>query len=397
MKNDISWCSPRTEEGEKLLIGAYRVGLAIQDGSNSIADFEHEFGMLAGTAHVLGQSSGTAALHSAYFGAGFGPGDEVLVSSYGFHATVLPLLQLGAIPRFVDVGPDGIPLPKTVAESWNARTAGLVVTHLWGVAHNLDKLAELVKRLGGRLIEDCSHALGSANQGRRVGSWGFAAAASLHASKPIGVGEGGVMWTSDPHCYQRALVLGHGGKRAVREVDEPNLVDVASSGLGFKYRMAATAAALGLAGLRDLRNLQRRRADAVQSFLEELGPNCALRPAFSIEHINETTFHHVPMILPPSLRFIRPTLVSELIGCGLPIITTPSIKPYCEIPLLAGPSHAFPWLPEDWGCHRQDSPGALAYHDSLLLLSPEVLAEDPKEVAIECRRIVNNQFKQISK
>lgn len=376
--------------GDEALLTSYRSGLAVRDGDGVIAAFEEEVRRQGlGATYVLAQSSGTAALHSAYFGAGFGRGDEVIVPTFGFHATVTALLAVGAVPVFVDVEPSGLPSVDAVSDAWSTRTVGAVITHLWGIAHDLTLLADAVAARGGRLIEDCSHSLGARAGGRPAGSWGFAAAASLHASKPIPTSEGGLLTTDDRSCYERALVLGHGGSRAVDEVHSSDLVDATASGLGFKYRMSAPSAALGIASLQASADRARRRSTGVRRFVQALGDLRCIRPAFTDEQIDDCTWYRVPLRLSGRLEGARGPVNDDLLAKGAPVITESLMGAFTRVPLLTGPSVHFPWLPDGWGCTADRAAGATRLQDSTVLLDADALAVDPAEVAAACRRVAN--------
>ncbi len=94
---------------------------------------EEQFSGLCGTKYSLAVSSGTAALHSAFFGCGIGPGDEVLAPSYTFLATATPIFHCNVIPILCDVDySTGNISIETVRERLTDATKAIVVTHLWG-------------------------------------------------------------------------------------------------------------------------------------------------------------------------------------------------------------------------------------------------------------------------
>lgn len=246
---------------------------SISDGSGLVAEFEQEFAAATRSTHAIVMNSGTAALHSAYFAVGVGPGTEVIVPTYTWHATATAVLQCGATPVFADIDERTLNVdPSDVARKITPRTRAICAVHLWGNPCRVDVLRALADEREVALIEDCSHAHGAAFGGRPVGSWGDVGCFSMHASKPIAAGEGGVAITDDGALYDRMILLGHVGRprsglglSAVGLKDDLAVVD-----LGVKYRPHAFAVHLGLSQLRRLEDENSRRRHAHEIIAGEL-------------------------------------------------------------------------------------------------------------------------------
>lgn len=239
--------------------------LSIYDRSGIIAEFEDSFAdyhaLGSDRPYVISHNSGTSALHAAYFGLGLKPRDEVIVPTYTFLATVVPLLNCGAVPVFADMDPETLnAAPASVARLITPRTRAIVVTHMWGHPADMEELCRIGRQSGLPVIEDCSHAHGATIGGRKVGTFGAAACFSLEGHKPIVAGEGGALVTWSREVYERALMLGHFGKRVKEEVAAPELRPFVQTGFGHKYRMHPLAAAIANQQIRrlDARNEQRR-------------------------------------------------------------------------------------------------------------------------------------------
>ena len=236
-----------TVDLEKRLIAQAHTALSIYDNSGVVADFEEAFRAYVGAARALATSSGTAALHSIYYAAGFGPGDEVICCDYGFFITAAPLVHLGARPVFVDCERDGTISVAEVEQAITPRTRAIVATHMWGQPARMRELRRVCDRSGILLLEDCSHAHGARIGGDVVGSHGDAAAWSLQARKTLWAGEGGILCTRHDDIYERALLLGHFNARALQDIapSSPNH-RYAFTGVGLKYRAHPLAMALAL-------------------------------------------------------------------------------------------------------------------------------------------------------
>jgi perosamine synthetase len=205
----------------------------------------------------LAVSSGTAALHSAYFALGAEHGDEVIVPTNTFLATVMPVVACGATPVLVDAeGDTGNIDPELVEMAITDRTVGVAVTHLWGHPADMIALNRICVKHGLWLLEDCSHAHGAthptegASLPSEVGTHGDAAAFSFQAAKMVFAGQGGLLATRRKDVYERAVLFGH--FRARSQQDGGTLKRFASTGFGLNYRMHPLAAALALTSSNDL-------------------------------------------------------------------------------------------------------------------------------------------------
>lgn len=223
-----------------------------------LAEFERTVAAYQGQRFALGASSGTSALHMAMHAVGIRPGDEVIVPSYSFHATVAPLFLLGAVPVLCDVDPltGNADLADATARITDA-TRAIVVTHMWGHPVDPAGLAALRAR-GLKVVEDGSHAHGARSaDGRLAGTYGDAAVFSLGARKMVSGGLGGVLVTDDEDVFAAALPLGHCHERAQLHLPP---ADVAV-GLGANYRLSPLAAAVCIEQYRDLdERIARKRA-----------------------------------------------------------------------------------------------------------------------------------------
>jgi perosamine synthetase len=268
--------STRLRQHARLMRDVARMGVwftthgrtSIADGSGVIGAFEGEFRKVAQTAFALATNSGTAALHSAYFAVGVGPGTEVIVPAYTWHSTATTVLQCGAVPVFCDVDRRTLTLDVDDMERRiTDRTRAVCPVHLWGNPAEMDRIVEVARARGVAVVEDCSHAHGARYRGRPVGSWGDVGCFSMHASKPVAGGEAGVAVTDDPVLLDRMILLGQIGRPRSGApgsfgVDDAEL---GITDLGVKYRPHPFAIHLARASLRRLaaENARRTRLWAV--------------------------------------------------------------------------------------------------------------------------------------
>ena len=231
--------------------------------------FQSEFAKLVGSSQAGALSSGTAALHLAIQLTGAGPGDEVLVSTLTFAASVNPVRYLGATPVFID----------SERESWNmdpellceeltrrARTGKLpravVLVHLYGQCANIGPILATCQRFGIPVIEDAAEALGATYQGEHPGTFGRMGIFSFNGNKIITTSGGGMLVTEDALLAARALKLATQARDRAPHYEH--------SEIGYNYRMSNVLAAIGRGQLRVLEDRVRARRRNFEYYTEAL-------------------------------------------------------------------------------------------------------------------------------
>ncbi len=227
-----------------------------------VTRFEEEFAAFVGAPHAVATCNGTAAIHTALRVLGVGPGDDVLVSTFTFVASVNPIRYQGGSPVLIDseVRTWNVD-PELVAAELEARAAAgqlpkaVIVVHLYGHPADLDPVLEATNRFGVPVIEDATESLGATCRGRAVGTLGRIGCYSFNGNKIITTGGGGMLVTDDAELASRARHLTTQAKRPGQEYWHDDI--------GYNYRMTNLQAALGVAQLELLpRFLERKRAIA---------------------------------------------------------------------------------------------------------------------------------------
>jgi len=221
--------------------------------------FEREFAITVGSPYALAVSSGTAGLHLALIEAGVGPGDEVLVSTLTFAASVNPICYLGARPVFVDSEPLSWNMdPDLLQEELDKRARegrlpkAVIVVHLYGQSADLDPIAAACANYEIPLIEDAAEALGSTYKGRSPGTVGLAGVYSFNGNKIITTSGGGMLVSASEVLVQHARKLATQARDPAPHYEH--------SEIGYNYRMSNILAGIGRAQLRVLHDrVQARR------------------------------------------------------------------------------------------------------------------------------------------
>jgi perosamine synthetase len=207
--------------------------------------------------------NGTAALHVALMALGIGPGDEVIVPTLTYIASVNAIAYTGATPVFVDSLRSTWQVdPEDVRRRITARTRAIMAVHLYGQACDMDAIVAIAEEHRLFVVEDCAEAFGSLYGGRHVGTFGDIAAFSFFGNKTITTGEGGMVVSNDKTLIERARHLKGQGLAAHREYWH----DV----VGYNYRMTNIEAAIGLAQLERADQLIERKRDLAARYAAAL-------------------------------------------------------------------------------------------------------------------------------
>ena len=207
-----------------------------------IAEFETEFARYLGVRHAASVCNGTVALHLALVTLGVGPGDEVIVPTLTYIASVNAIAYTGAVPVFVDSLRDTWQMdPEDVRRKITNRTRVILAVHLYGHPCDMSALSAIAKEHDLLLIEDCAESFGALYQRRHTGTFGDLATFSFFGNKTITTGEGGMVVTNDDTLFDRAVHFKGQGLAKHREYWH----DV----IGYNYRMTNICAAIGLAQL----------------------------------------------------------------------------------------------------------------------------------------------------
>ncbi|UOZ03310.1 DegT/DnrJ/EryC1/StrS aminotransferase family protein [Amycolatopsis sp. WQ 127309] len=207
--------------------------------------FESELAAHLGVDDVVAVATGTAALHLALLAAGVGPGDEVVVPSLTFCASVQAILATGAQPRFVDVDPATLCVTaEHIQTALTSATRAVMPVLYGGRAVDLAPIRDQLAERDIAVVEDAAHAFGSLTAGRRVGATGDLTCFSFDAIKALTCGDGGAIVPRHPaeaDQLRRARLLGMTSPREQRVQTVSYLVAVP----GFRYHLSTLHAAIG--------------------------------------------------------------------------------------------------------------------------------------------------------
>lgn len=225
--------------------------------------FEQEFANYTNIKYATGVCNGTVALHLALVALGIGAGDEVIVPTLTYIASVNAIVYTGATPIFVDSLPETWQMnPQEVLRCITDRTKAILAVHLYGHPCDMSALRDIAAQHRLFLIEDCAEAIGSKYQGAHVGTFGDVATFSFYGNKTITTGEGGMLSTNDQTIFDRAVHFKGQGLAKYRQYWH----DV----IGYNYRMTNICGAIGLAQLERIEEILKKKRHIAELYQELL-------------------------------------------------------------------------------------------------------------------------------
>ncbi len=289
------------------------------------AEFERQFADFLEADHAVAVANGTAALHLAMLACGLGPGDEVLVPSFTFVASVNAITYVGATPRFVDItGPHDLNLdPADVERKITSRTKAILVVHLAGFIADMDRIQQIAQRYGLKIIEDACHAVGARYRGNPAGSLHGQMAGTLSdigcfsffANKNLATGEGGMIVTRNAQIAESVrLMRSHGMTKTSWDKASGRAIDYDVLQVGFNYRCTELTSALGLVQLKKLPAGNERRRQLVTHYRERLASCSTLTIPFA-DRLDDSSHHVFPILLNDAAQ--RPAFRQALLDRGI--------------------------------------------------------------------------------
>lgn len=230
---------------------------------NECRKFEHEFSSYIGCKYGIAVSNGTVAIDLALKCLGLGSGDEIIVTSRTFIASISSIINAGATPVFADVDVNSQNInSETIKCVITPQTKGIICVHLAGWPCEMEPILKIAKKHKLFVIEDCAQAHGAIYKGKHVGSFGDVSCWSFCQDKIITTGgEGGMVTTNNRELWSSMWSYKDHGKswEAVYERQHPSGFRWLHESFGTNWRMTEMQAAIGRIQLSRLGDWSRRR------------------------------------------------------------------------------------------------------------------------------------------
>ncbi|NNA06960.1 DegT/DnrJ/EryC1/StrS aminotransferase family protein [Pseudomonas lundensis] len=298
--------------------------------------FEKEFAAWAGTEYAVALANGTVALDLALKALQIGAGDEVIVTSRTFLASVSSIVNAGAVPVFADVDLDSQNITlESIQRVLTARTRAIICVHLAGWPCDMDPIMALAKSHDLKVIEDCAQAHGALYKGRPVGSIGHIGAWSFCQDKIMTTGgEGGMVTTNDRQLWADMWAYKDHGKSwdAVYEREHAPGFRWLHETFGTNWRMLEVQAVIGRIQLGRMEAWQAARLQNAQAIWSAASSLSALRVPEVPAEIQHAAYKCYVFVRPEHLKdgWSRDRILNEISSRGVPVFSGSCSEVYLE-------------------------------------------------------------------
>jgi dTDP-4-amino-4,6-dideoxygalactose transaminase len=299
-------------------------------------EFEKEFAVFFDSEYAIALANGTVALDLILQGLGIGAGDEVVVTSRTFLASVSSIVMAGATPVFADVDLDSQNVTaETIAAVVTPKTRAIICVHLAGWPCDMDPIMELAKQHDLFVIEDCAQAHGARYKGRSVGSIGHASAWSFCQDKIMTTGgEGGIVTCNDRDLWSRMWSFKDHGKSwsAIYEREHAPGFRWLHESFGTNWRMTEMQGVLGriqLTRMADWRSARQANAQAIWDTASRLA---GLRVPQVPDELEHAAYKCYVFVEPEKLAdgWNRDRILGAIVEAGVPCFSGSCSEVYLE-------------------------------------------------------------------
>jgi len=282
-------------------------------------EFESSFSTLIDANYALAISNCTHALHLALETIDIHRGDEVIVPSLTFVATVNAIKYLDAIPVFADINSyeDLTISPSDIEKKITPKTKAIIVMHYGGFPCDMSTVIQIAKKYNLRIIEDAAHAPYSEYNSIKLGTIGDIGCFSFFSNKNISTGEGGMLVTNNIEFYEKAKLLRSHGMTSMsyqRSLGHATEYDVTS--IGFNYRLDDIRSAIGCEQIKKLVPDLFKRKEIRNRYIDGLHKLTDIIIPFK-ENENFVSNYIFPIVLRNSNRFNRDRIREFLHSKGI--------------------------------------------------------------------------------
>lgn len=284
------WPIWKPETDEKQVLEVLRSG--VWSRKKVVTEFENKWAETIGSKRALAVVNGTNALIASLVNLGIGGGDEVIVPPYTFIATIVAVLQTGAMPVFVDTDIETFQIDtEKIEEKITSRTRAILPVHILGLPANMPRIMEIAKKHDLIVVEDaCQGWLAEINH-KKVGTFGHAGCFSFQNSKNLPIGEGGAIVSDDEEFMDRCYSYHNYGFPYGTAV---GVVGVGVIIAGTKLRLSEYQAAIGLAQLKRLEEQTETRNINAAYLKSQIKDIPGIIPYKLYPNVTRAAFHAFP-------------------------------------------------------------------------------------------------------
>jgi dTDP-4-amino-4,6-dideoxygalactose transaminase len=279
---------------EKQVLEVLRKGVWCRVGAEPsvVADFEKKWADTLGAKRCLAVVNGTNALIVSLRQLDIGGGDEVIVTPYTFIATISAILEVGAMPVFVDIDPETFQIdPEKIEKRITPRTRAILPVHILGLPANMVRIVEIAKKHNLLVVEDACQAWLAEINHQKVGTFGNAGCFSFQNSKHLAIGEGGAIISNDDEFMDRCHSYHNCGRAYGKMVDPVSGSYMIRAN---NLRMTEYQAAIGLAQLKRLEGHTVTRNENAAYLKSQIKAIPGILPYRLYDNVTRASFHLFP-------------------------------------------------------------------------------------------------------
>jgi dTDP-4-amino-4,6-dideoxygalactose transaminase len=378
-------------EIRKKSLKKYEVVASLKSGwvgtGPKVHKFEEMFSEYKGSKYAVALSSCTASLHLSLLAIGIKPGDEVIVPTMTFAATVNAVIHANGKPVFADCEKDTMNIdPLDIEKKITKNTKAIIPVHFAGRACNMDAIMNIAKKYKLKVVEDCAHAIETEYKGMKAGTFGDLGCFSFYVTKNIVTGEGGMVVTENEEYANKIKILGlHGmSKDAWKRFGDKGYKHYQVVCSGYKYNMMDIQAAIGIHQLPRVEKYWKRRQEIWNKYSKAFKNLPVFMPA-DIEPNTKHAYHLYTLLLDvDNIKITRDQFLDEMakrnIGVGVHYISL----------------HLHSYYQKEFGYKEGDFPNAewISERTVSLPFSAKLTNEDVKDVIVAIKEIINDNRKK---
>jgi len=278
------------ETDEPLVLEVLRSG--VWSRSRVVDEFEKKWAETVGTKRALAVVNGTNAIIASLVQLDIGGGDEVIVPSYTFIATIVAVLATGAMPVFVDTDPETFQIDTSkIEEKITPRTRAIVPVHILGLPADIVRIMEIADKHDLIVVEDACQAWLAEVNHKKMGSFGHAGCFSFQNSKNLAIGEGGAIVSDDEEFMDRCYSYHNYGNPYGTTVGAVGAGTVIA---GTKLRITEYQAAIGLAQLKRLEQETETRNVNASYLRDQIKDIEGIVPYRRYDNVTRAAYHLFP-------------------------------------------------------------------------------------------------------
>lgn len=341
-----------------------------------LSEFEQAFAEYIGKKRAVAVNSGTSGLFLCMLALGIGPGDEVITTPFTFIATATSIMMAGATPVFADI--DSVTLnidPSEIEPKITDRTKAILPVEVFGNPAGLDNLCQVAEKHNLPVIEDSCEALGSALNGKKVGTFGKMSLFAFYPNKQITTGEGGMILTDDDDLADICVSLRNQGRSKSGGW-------LGHERLGYNYRLSDINCAIGIVQLSRIEQIKAKRSQVAKWYQEMLADDDRLIVPVEADGCDVSWFVFAVRLADKFTLEHRDAVLQALKSRGI------------QVSNYFPPVHLQPFMVEEFGYKQGDFPVTESVCKSTIAL-PFYNNLTKDEVAIVCSQLKESLDKNL--